>query len=102
MIIKSNYRVIISRFSLKKVLGLARQFKQIEHDDEKIVEFVETTPEVRVLIAMPGDVVVIRPLDHHAVLTVYVEKPGFGPNDRYAMAIGSVFVRREDIGDAVR
>lgn len=66
------------------------------------MEFVENTPEVRLVVAMPGDVVIIRPLDHHAVLTVYIDKDGFGENDNFAMAIGSVFVQREDIGDAVR
>ena len=67
-----------------------------------MVEFVDQTPEIRVVVAMPGDVVIIRPLDYHAVITAYIDKDGFGPNDNYAMAIGSVFVRKEDIGDAIR
>lgn len=77
--------------------------KKIDEKDEKTINFVEETVEFRVIVAMPGDVVICRPLDHHSVITVYMaDKPGFSENDNYAMAIGAVIIRKQDLGDATR
>ena len=64
---------------------------------------MESTPEFKVIVAMPGDVVVLQPLDHHAVITVYQrDREGFGENDDFAMAIGAVIIRKTDLGDSIR
>ena len=76
--------------------------KQIDHDYDKLIDFVEKNEEFRCAVAWPGDVVVIRPLDHHAGITVYKDKDGFKEDDNFAMAIGRVFIRRKDVGDCIR
>lgn len=84
---------------MKAVSDFQRHEKNVKlNGGRELILYVYKQPNVHVSITMPGDVIVLRPGDHHAVMTVYLK----GSSERLAMAAGLVFYRRCDMNMALR
>ena len=84
---------------MKKLVEKARLFGKSK-DPQVILERIKDLGEdvCDVLIALPGDIIVLRAGDHHCVVTCHLES---NP-EKIAMAIGRNFYVKEELTQNIR